>query len=358
MATENINFITLEANQFNPEITYNSNLEIIDILLQPICISSSLTTPPPTPAVGELYVVGVGATGSWGGKDNYLAYYYNGWKFILPKNGWSVYDISLNDYIIWNTSSWAIGSFSSSFNSTNLYIYDNDDNTAKVQIDTSDVPTSTTISIKVPNSNYTLGKQNLIATTAPTSSDDSADGYSKGSLWINTSTSKGYLCVNNTAGAAVWKEIASATGSGDITGPVSSTINELSRFADTSGDVLKGSSVILTDNKELYSHHKYIDSHNINYTLIGTDSGKVITVDSTSPVTITLPQTSTESIPNGFFCNIIRLGSGTVTIIAQGSDALISKNSYTTISPRYGEIVVKKLVNGSPNTWILSGDLG
>lgn len=43
----------------------------------------------------------------------------------------------------------------------------------------------------------------------PTTGDDVADGYSMGSIWINYSASprKAFICVDNSAGAAVWREI-------------------------------------------------------------------------------------------------------------------------------------------------------
>ena len=48
------------------------------------------------------------------------------------------------------------------------------------------------------------GKQNYNATTAPAVTDDSADGYRKGSMWIDTVTDDIYRCTDDTVGAAVW----------------------------------------------------------------------------------------------------------------------------------------------------------
>jgi len=47
---------------------------------------------------------------------------------------------------------------------------------------------------------------NLVAITDPSINDDIDAGYSKGSTWINTATNKAFLCLNNSVGAAVWKE--------------------------------------------------------------------------------------------------------------------------------------------------------
>ena len=59
-------------------------------------------------------------------------------------------------------------------------------------------------------------QHNLTATSAPTSSDDVADGYSVGSLWINVSDDTIYLCADNAASAAVWRQL-DATGNGTVT---------------------------------------------------------------------------------------------------------------------------------------------
>jgi hypothetical protein len=47
---------------------------------------------------------------------------------------------------------------------------------------------------------------NYTATTDPGSSDDSTQSYSVGSMWINNTTKVFYICVDATAGAAVWKD--------------------------------------------------------------------------------------------------------------------------------------------------------
>lgn len=50
-------------------------------------------------------------------------------------------------------------------------------------------------------------KNNWSATSDPTVNDDSGDGYAAGSLWINTSGARVFVCVDATAGAADWDQI-------------------------------------------------------------------------------------------------------------------------------------------------------
>lgn len=52
-----------------------------------------------------------------------------------------------------------------------------------------------------------IGKNNFAATAPPAVGDDAADGYTVGSLWIDVTNDKAYICVDTTAGAAVWKLI-------------------------------------------------------------------------------------------------------------------------------------------------------
>ena len=58
---------------------------------------------------------------------------------------------------------------------------------------------------------------NLSAGTGPTTGDDSADGYAVGSIWIDISADKAYVCLDASEGAAVWQEVgAGGGGSGDM----------------------------------------------------------------------------------------------------------------------------------------------
>lgn len=51
---------------------------------------------------------------------------------------------------------------------------------------------------------------NLEATVDPTANDDSSEGYSVGSQWVNGTGGRAFVCVDATEGAAVWNE----TGAG------------------------------------------------------------------------------------------------------------------------------------------------
>jgi hypothetical protein len=56
---------------------------------------------------------------------------------------------------------------------------------------------------------------NLSAATAPSTGDDSGDGYAVGSKWIDTTNDKAYVCLDASLGAAVWQEVGAGGGGGD-----------------------------------------------------------------------------------------------------------------------------------------------
>ena len=60
------------------------------------------------------------------------------------------------------------------------------------------------------------GKNNVTATSNPTITDDTGQGYAVGSIWINTSTNRAFLCLSNSSSAAAWHEIVAVNGTSDI----------------------------------------------------------------------------------------------------------------------------------------------
>lgn len=349
--TINFGLVNLEANQYNPEVVYNQNLQKLDVTVQ-IC-ATTITNTPPTATDGLIVIVGTSPTGAFATYNNKIAYYYNGWNFITPVVGWIATVSDTLSLIMWNGSSWSSPNISASFMETSFYVTKSGDATSKVKFNLSANPTSTTSSISIYG-NVILAKQNFSATTDPSTSDDS---YNISSIWVNNSTNKIFICVNNTSGNAVWKEMGGATGSGDVIGPITSIDNELVRFDGVTGETLQGSGIIITDNKQIYNSYAYIDTKTINYTLKALDSNKIVVVNSSLDVSITLPQTSNESINQGFNCMVIRRGTGNVTFLVEGTDTLESRNNGISIGNRYSSVTVLKLQAGTPNIWGLYGDV-
>lgn len=65
--------------------------------------------------------------------------------------------------------------------------------------------TTSSIIVRNASSGWQVLKNN-ITTTAPTTGDDSGDGYDYGSEWIDATAGDVYKCVDPSSGAAVWKK--------------------------------------------------------------------------------------------------------------------------------------------------------
>jgi len=70
------------------------------------------------------------------------------------------------------------------------------------------IPLATSVSGFLPAANGGTGGKSIFTNTSnPGVGDDSADGFAPGSLWENTSTGRVYICVGNSSGSAVWREL-------------------------------------------------------------------------------------------------------------------------------------------------------
>lgn len=80
-------------------------------------------------------------------------------------------------------------------------------------------------------------KSNYSATSNPGVSNDINQGYAIGSHWVNTSTDKSFICVDNTAGAAVWNAVD--VDNVGISNVVEDTTPELGGELDTNSHNIK-----------------------------------------------------------------------------------------------------------------------
>jgi len=84
--------------------------------------------------------------------------------------------------------------------------------------------TITEAAANIPQSNRT-------ATTDPTVNDDSGDGYSEASIWVNTVSNEVFFCTDPAVGAAVW---ASVSGAGTL-----SSLSDVSFTSLANNDFIK-----------------------------------------------------------------------------------------------------------------------
>ncbi len=90
-----------------------------------------------------------------------------------------------------------------------------------------------------------------------------------------------------------------------------------------------------------------------SFVLAPTDANAIITVSSAAATTVTVPNVNTVPFLVGTRLEILRLGTGGVTI-APAAGVTINRLTGLVISGRYG---IAQLLHISPNTWVASGNL-
>lgn len=99
-----------------------------------------------------------------------------------------------------------------------------------------------------------------------------------------------------------------------------------------------------------FSNSQTIDAKTANYTLANSDAGKVITMDSSSALTLTV--NSSLGLSVGQRIDIIQLGTGQVTVSA--SSTTVNATPGLKLRARYSGA---SLLCTASNTYILAGDL-
>jgi hypothetical protein len=88
-----------------------------------------------------------------------------------------------------------------------------------------------------------------------------------------------------------------------------------------------------------------------NYTLALADVAKVVAVNSSSNLTLTVPLNSSVAFPLGTVINVYRAGTGAVTI--SGAAGVTVRNDGA-ISAQFGEVSLRKR---GTDEWVLSGNV-
>lgn len=99
---------------------------------------------------------------------------------------------------------------------------------------------------------------------------------------------------------------------------------------------------------------KGINNQGDDYTLTIADLNRCVPIDSGSGEVVTLP----EDLPIGFECDVVRLGTGTVTFNTAGGASFVAKTSHDEVGPRYGRVKVLVIANSGGNAavYLISGD--
>ena len=98
----------------------------------------------------------------------------------------------------------------------------------------------------------------------------------------------------------------------------------------------------------------YNNQTGTTYTLLLSDRGKIITLNNSSAITVTLP----NNLPIGWSATFIQLGTGLVTFSAASNATLNHRQAHTKIAGRYGmaSLTVYANSDGTHAIYALCGD--
>lgn len=91
-----------------------------------------------------------------------------------------------------------------------------------------------------------------------------------------------------------------------------------------------------------------------NYTLVRTDNGRVIEVNSASAVTVTVPPNSSVAFEIGSVVNVYAASTGVVTIAAGAGVTIRTPTGQFVVADEYGEVSLRKR---GTDEWVLAGDI-
>ncbi len=93
-------------NQDQKHVTHNEALDILDKVVQ-ASVAFVGNTPPGSNAAGDRFIVGSSPTGAWTGHAGDLATWDGtAWVFLMPKEGWLVYDRDTETLLVKRFSGW------------------------------------------------------------------------------------------------------------------------------------------------------------------------------------------------------------------------------------------------------------
>jgi hypothetical protein len=100
----------LSSGQAQKEVTHNEALQRLDLLVQPVALSASLSTPPLSPDEGACWIVAAAPDDGWSGHEGDIAQWTaGGWRFAQPSAGWECHVLDRAGMMRFDGSQWRDG---------------------------------------------------------------------------------------------------------------------------------------------------------------------------------------------------------------------------------------------------------
>lgn len=93
--------------QAQKHVTHNEAIQVLDALVQLSVQGFDATTPPATPAEGQIFALATTPEGAWTGQGGTLALRgHTDWQFFAPQEGWLAFDIGAQSYRVHRAGQW------------------------------------------------------------------------------------------------------------------------------------------------------------------------------------------------------------------------------------------------------------
>jgi YD repeat-containing protein len=146
------------------------------------------------------------------------------------------------------------------------------------------------------------------------------------------------------------------TGNTNVTLPTSGTlVNTTSSAIAFTGGTIDGATLGATTPMQIQGFRPVNTQTGTTYTLVLGDSGKLVTLNNASAITLTIPPHSSVAFPAQAEIDIAQLGAGQVTVSPGVGVTILSVSSNTHLSARYAGATLKQ--TATQDTWLLIGSL-
>ena len=306
--TDRHSFLLWSAGFTQSDTILNDLLLNLEVKLGLAVVSRTTAAQPGSPTVGDCYILPSTPTGAaWGSfaEHNVVIYRDTTWYAFTPISGWPAWVEDDTQGVLFNGTVWVV------------------------------------VSKELPLDKFD-------ATVDPTANEDSGDGYSVGSRWINVTDDKAFICLDATLTAAVWLAVTSpVTTKGDLY-TFSTIAARLGVGAD--GTTLEADSGETTGLKWSGKEQGLNNQTGTTYELVLADAGKLVTCSNAAAIALTIPANASVAFPIGTKIDVLQLGVGQVTV-GITTDSL-EPSGATKINAQY-EVV--SLIKITTTSWIIVG---